>query len=145
MPFLRTRAAKDDAEYNAARDRLGAVYVAHDDRAEMIKIGHSKLPTLRLRQLQTGCSGRLNLILIVAGCADVEKTLHWQFMEWRSHGEWFHDPQCQLSDQIARMVHSKPLGGCDVWEIVPGHWVVRDPSLSRPGWTHAEYVPVVGQ
>ena len=49
-----SRASKDKRKPGgSAGNRLGAVYVARDDLAEMIKIGHSRLPTLRLRQLHT--------------------------------------------------------------------------------------------
>ena len=58
-----------------------------------IKIGRSKHPEKRLKQLQTGCPHKLKLILVVEDMGWYETVLHRRmaFAAIRKNGEWFHE------------------------------------------------------
>lgn len=62
-----------------------------------IKIGKSKNPAKRLRQLQTASPERLHLVAYIEG--DVEKELHRRFHGDRIRGEWF-EPEEWLLEWI---------------------------------------------
>ena len=81
----------------------------------MIKIGRSKYPEKRLKQLQTGSSNRLKLIASFEGWGWRERTLHDRLKQWRvrNNGEWF-EPMCvgSIPDDIYEMI---PFGAFDEW------------------------------
>ena len=52
-----------------------------------IKIGKSKDPEARLKELQTASDEELHLLAVVSG--DIEKQLHEHFKNFRIRGEWF--------------------------------------------------------
>lgn len=58
-----------------------------------VKIGRSKHPLKRLRQLQTGCPHKLKLILVAKDMGWYETILHRRvaFASIRSNGEWFEE------------------------------------------------------
>ncbi len=66
------------------------IYFIEDTASGRVKIGRSNNPNARLQQLQTGSSGRLQLILTIRGSASRERELHQQFGQDRIQGEWFH-------------------------------------------------------
>ena len=55
-----------------------------------IKIGFSKKPLDRLKQLQTGSPTELSLIATIPGAQELEKELHDRFKASLSSKEWFH-------------------------------------------------------
>lgn len=54
-----------------------------------VKIGRSKNPHLRLKQLQTCTSHKLNLLYVINGMGCMEKELHNLFSGIQLSGEWF--------------------------------------------------------
>ena len=60
-----------------------------------IKVGYSKNPSKRLKQLQTGCPYKLNLLFTIPGNKKKEAELHYQFrfLQYTGDeplkGEWF--------------------------------------------------------
>lgn len=64
-----------------------------------IKIGYSKNPNKRIKQLNTGNAKKLMLIGYMNGDKNKEKELHCQFSQDRSNGEWF-SPSDELLDFI---------------------------------------------
>jgi hypothetical protein len=66
-----------------------AVYFIRNQK-DHVKIGHSKDPRKRLADLQSACSDRLRLGLIVASWGRLEEqALHKRFGAFRIRGEWF--------------------------------------------------------
>jgi len=67
-----------------------------------IKIGHSRYPASRLRELQTGCPDALTLLGSVRGPVELEKALHLYFSDERvrSDGEWF-----RSSERLLRTIN----------------------------------------
>jgi len=57
-----------------------------------VKIGYSKNPEVRLKQLQTGCPIKLKLQYIMSGSFETEKALHIYYEKYRvPHSkEWFY-------------------------------------------------------
>lgn len=64
-----------------------------------IKIGYSKNPNKRIKQLNTGNAKKLILIGYVNGDKNKEKELHCQFSQDRLNGEWF-SPSNEILDFI---------------------------------------------
>jgi hypothetical protein len=54
------------------------------------KIGFSKDPNTRLKELQTACPYKLKVVATMPGCFATELALHSVFSDQRTHGEWFH-------------------------------------------------------
>lgn len=65
----------------------GRVYVL--ECGGYYKIGFSKNPLERVRQLQTGCPFRLHLVGTVTAPQTAEFALHNKYADKRMHGEWF--------------------------------------------------------
>ena len=68
------------------------LYFIQARKTGMIKIGRSKHPKKRLKQLQTGASHELRLIASFEGLGWREPQLHEDLKKWRirQNGEWFH-------------------------------------------------------
>ena len=68
------------------------LYFIQSSKSGMIKIGRSKHPKKRLKQLQTGASHELRLIASFEGLGWREPQLHASLKKWRirQNGEWFH-------------------------------------------------------
>jgi hypothetical protein len=62
-----------------------------------IKIGVAKNVQKRLRDLQIACPMKLQLLAVVPGCREVEKSLHQRFETLHEHGEWFRAEEPLLS------------------------------------------------
>ena len=58
---------------------------------DRIKIGKTRDPKNRLRQLQTGSASKLQLLGVIVDKANRESELHALFAEDRIQGEWFRD------------------------------------------------------
>lgn len=70
----------------------GFVYVIQESESGNLKIGVSKDPLVRLKQLQTGNSQDLNLLytsLVCSNAFEVESSVHKAFAEYAIRGEWF--------------------------------------------------------
>jgi hypothetical protein len=91
------------------------LYFIQSDKSGMIKIGRSKHPEKRLRQLQTGNSHKLKLIIALEGQGWREPDLHSHLKDWRirSNGEWFHyDCVGSIPTDIYEQI---PYGALDDW------------------------------
>lgn len=78
------------------------VYFARSGTDGPIKIGWSKNPTARLKELSVASPAGLSLVLAVPGDARDERRLHAQFAAHRLHGEWF-NPAPELLSHIASL------------------------------------------
>jgi hypothetical protein len=68
------------------------LYIIQSDKTGDFKIGRSKHPEKRLKQLQTGNQNKLKLILVVENSGHLEKRIHNSIKEksrQKSRGEWF--------------------------------------------------------
>ena len=67
------------------------VYAIRNKDTGNVKIGISKHPETRLKQLQTGCDGLLELVAVrkATNRFSDEKQLHNENANHRIHGEWF--------------------------------------------------------
>ena len=92
------------------------LYVIQSDVTGAIKIGISKNPKSRLRQLQTGSPYELKLLTIVNGRGDLEKPLHESLKPYKQSckGEWF-DFDCTGSfpDWLSEMIN---------WDVANVWW-----------------------
>lgn len=78
-----------EEQCSEAHEKFGSVYLILDADNNRVKIGHSRHPLKRLRQLQTGSSAKLILIGVIAAAIEVEKRLHDEMHEHHVHSEWF--------------------------------------------------------
>ncbi len=70
------------------------LYILQMDKTGAFKIGRSKNPRARLKQLQTGCPHTIKLILIIQNQGHREKHIHQQLYRYRTRmyaGEWFYE------------------------------------------------------
>ena len=70
-----------------------------------VKIGVSKDPHKRLKELQTGNPLPLKLILTMPGSFDTEKALHDYFKSARVEGEWFRLSGKEIKNCILALDH----------------------------------------
>ena len=70
---------------------MSHLYIIQSDKTGAIKIGRSKNPSKRLKQLQTGCPDKLKLLVIFENKGHLEKNLHRRLKSYKSRrrGEWF--------------------------------------------------------
>ena len=62
-------------------------YCILDSKSNLVKIGKSKHPSKRLKELSTGNGNNLKLIGCIDG--DCERELHENFRHLHINGEWF--------------------------------------------------------
>lgn len=115
--FLQTKLVSKD-EFWTAFHKTGAVYFIRNTGDDTIKVGHSTDPWKRLTNLQVGCSGRLELIGVIAAAREIEPIVHNQLFEGRIRGEWFWD-RGVTSQWLHDMTYGQPLLR-NVWRLVPG-------------------------
>jgi predicted GIY-YIG superfamily endonuclease len=65
------------------------VYFILNENDGLVKIGYSKSPLNRLKQLQTSNGNKLKLIYYVLGDKNVEYAMHLRFKDFKVSGEWF--------------------------------------------------------
>ena len=66
------------------------IYFIRDEATQLIKIGFTAADVEnRLRTLQTGCPGKLVLLLHMEGSEQDEAAWHERFVDARERGEWF--------------------------------------------------------
>tara|TARA_Y100000310_G_C20334261_1_gene646713 strand:+ start:381 stop:680 length:300 start_codon:yes stop_codon:yes gene_type:complete len=92
-----------------------ALYFIQSDVTGMIKIGRSKDPQKRLKQLQTGNPNKLKLIASFEKEGWKEKALHEELSRYRLEGEWF-DHACigSIPDYLYEKIK---WGSLDDWWI----------------------------
>lgn len=75
--------------FEAKRDRLWAVYFIHAPEVSRIKIGCSRDVNARIIDLRIGSPCPLVPLGWVPGGKSVERMMHVDLEESRTHGEWF--------------------------------------------------------
>ena len=91
------------------------LYFIQSDKTGMIKIGRSKNPNKRLKQLQTGNANKLKLIASFEGMGWREKLIHEKLDRWSEEGEWFN---CSCVGSIPDDIYEKiEFGSFDSWWI----------------------------
>ena len=99
------------------RDHL---YIIQTDETGAIKIGRSKNPLSRVKQLQTGSPYKLKLLLILENQGSMEKELHRRLKPFKQNcrGEWF-DFDCtgSLPDWISEKID---------WDVANVWWDKRE-------------------
>ena len=89
------------------------LYIIQSDVTGMIKVGRSKNPLKRLKQLQTGNPNKLKLIASFKGEGWKEKSIHERLDRYRLEGEWFsYDCVGSIPD---RMYEQITFGSFDDW------------------------------
>lgn len=78
--------AAADEEY---RRRKSHVYFIQRGESGPVKVGHSKHPHSRIRELQTGCPESLFLRGTAIGGRALEELIHSELADFRLSGEWF--------------------------------------------------------
>jgi len=81
--------------------RCGFVYCIRNDAAGAVKIGFSKNPMRRIKQLQTASPSRLRLVGMLESAQAFETALHEEYAHRRISGEWFDDSDTQISTIMA--------------------------------------------
>ncbi|WP_423208770.1 GIY-YIG nuclease family protein [Paracoccus yeei] len=81
--------------------RQGWVYCIRDDASGTVKIGFSKNPERRFRQIQTSFPFKLRLIATIPAVEAFEQFLHWSHASRRLTGEWFDDADGSVSNLFA--------------------------------------------
>jgi len=79
------------------------VYLIWQAGTSLYKIGKANNPAKRLKDLQTGHSGKLHLIAEME-CQDAlrkEFFLHHKYKSYRTHGEWFNIPPTVIHEVFA--------------------------------------------
>lgn len=79
-----------------------SVYFIEAEGCEMIKIGSSRNPWIRVMQLSTSNPFRLILRAVEKGSCVREKELHAQFAHHRANGEWFYLHE-ELEEYVRRL------------------------------------------
>ena len=89
------------------------LYIIQSDKTGMIKIGRSKNPQKRLKQLQTGNPNKLKLIASFKGEGWKEKIVHERLDRYRLEGEWFsYDCVGSIPDSLYEKIM---FGSLDDW------------------------------
>jgi hypothetical protein len=77
----------------------GYVYIIYNKENEVCKVGWSKKPGRRLKNLQVGCPYKLSIMFYFKACRNDEKNLHKILKEHSLVGEWFKLSQ-NLLDEV---------------------------------------------
>ena len=90
-----------------------AVYLIHNERANMVKIGISKNPENRLRNLETGGGCKLKLVfytkmMTTEVALRMECKMHDHYRGVRQQGEWFDDVILAHADKQIRRINDLP-------------------------------------
>ena len=82
------------------------IYFICDEATQLIKIGFTAGDgEARLRDLQTGCPGKLVLLLEMEGSKQEETVWHERFADVRERGEWFSPvPELMLAIMEAKVL-----------------------------------------
>lgn len=79
------------------------VYLLKESESNYYKIGISKNPSARIKQLQTGSAGKISLSKTYASeyASKIESTLHRRYTDSRIRGEWFTLTERQVNSFIS--------------------------------------------
>lgn len=68
------------------------VYIIHAEGTDWFKVGRSKDPERRNKQLSAQTPYATNIILAIPTSEpqEIEKYIHWQYEEYKIRGEWFY-------------------------------------------------------
>ncbi|WP_423209054.1 hypothetical protein E2976_17545 [Paracoccus yeei] len=77
--------------------RQGWVYCIRDDASQAVKIGFSRNPERRFRQIQTANPNKLRMVAMMEAVEAFEQFLHWSHASRRMSGEWFDDADGTVS------------------------------------------------
>ena len=73
------------------------VYFMGNREAGILKIGSSRTPKSRLRELQVGCPYKLSILYMLPGGVKLERLLHDIYSRYKMNGEWF-----ELKDDLRK-------------------------------------------
>lgn len=96
---------------------MEVVYLIATVDRKRVKIGLSRNPRRRLRQLQTGHSDRLEILDLVPGGRKLEAFLHSSLSDFRMQGEWFTVEE-GFFDHL--QIAYRTFLGCQEWETQGG-------------------------
>lgn len=100
------------------------IYFAHAVGTDLVKIGFTAgEPAKRLKELQTGCAQRLELLAAVEGTVADEAECHRKFAHLRQQGEWF-----RFAPELAVFIATRGQGINDnsrieIWDLAS--WVAK--------------------
>ena len=103
------------------------IYLIWQDGTSLYKMGKANNPSKRLKELQTGHSGKLHLIAEMP-CSEAlrkESYLHAKYKQYRVHGEWFNIPPTLLHEVFAEFqfhVKATPDTPVYYWASVAETW-----------------------
>lgn len=100
LEFERSIAGPAKVELIARRD-YGSLYFIQCEVTLRVKIGCSRDPHARLKDLQVGCPTDLRLVAVVPRDGHSEWVEHSRFSEYRVRGEWF-----ELHDDLLGHIRS---------------------------------------
>ncbi len=100
------------AEWARLGNTFGYVYFIRDAGQARVKIGYSTDPEARLRSLQTGSSGKLQIAGLIVGSMTVESLLHRDLAAFAVRGEWFAEAA------VLGWLAARKIGGHMVADIV---------------------------
>ena len=87
--------------------RQGWVYCIRDDAAQAVKIGFSRNPSRRFRQIQTANPNKLRMVAVMQAVEAFEQFLHLSHAERRLSGEWFDDTDGGVSSIFSMTASEK--------------------------------------
>jgi hypothetical protein len=127
-----------EGAYWSAHAITGSVYFIRNQAADAMKVGHSRDPDRRLRELQTGNSARLHLVGAVAAAREFETLVHEEFADLALEGEWFSQSGEILAWverltggsplRSSRLVRGEPREGWWVWDETSQQHQFRPPA-----------------
>lgn len=103
-----TRVTEEEWARAGAAD--GYVYIIRDVDHARVKVGYSRTPQDRLRALQTGSSGKLEIVGLIAGSERIERALHAELAAFAVRGEWFSETGVQ--NWLFHRAKRAPIGYC---------------------------------
>lgn len=108
---LQRVSGKDPSDTRLTDEWRGYVYFIVNQSASKVKIGYSKNPWARVKDLQVGNSDQLLLAAMVRTTDPSEKKLHAELEEYRVGGEWFE--MSSLIDALIKAAQSKAIDTLD--------------------------------
>lgn len=100
------------------------VYVIKPAGLEFVKIGITRRICQRLYELQAGCPRSLRVVAMFPGGPDLEARLHYTFVGYHSHGEWF-----GLGPDIKRMLADMHQPGFDIEAWLQARFCGKPPPM----------------
>jgi len=82
----------------------GFIYLISCEGTTRVKIGYSRNPTQRLRELSTSSPGRLSIVQVWEGSKWDEADIHRTLSDHRVHLEWFDIPVLEAITRISAII-----------------------------------------